>query len=67
MRAAQALLTTDGAALFCYGAISLLLAPGSPGEAYVSSGRLLYGVLPIVLELGSLVCAVRLSFRARTD
>ncbi len=67
MRVAQALLTTDGAVLFCYGAVSLLFVPGSPNEPYLSSGRLLYGVLPVVLGLGSFVCAVWLSFGARTD
>jgi hypothetical protein len=62
IRIAQALLTTDGAVLFCYGAISLLFVPGSAGEPYLSSGRLLYGVLPAVLGLGSLACAVWLGF-----
>ncbi len=62
IRIAQALLTTDGAVLFCYGTISLLFVPGSASEPYLSSGRLLYGVLPAVLGLGSLTCAVWLGF-----
>lgn len=62
MRVAQALLTTDGAILFCYGVVSLLFVPGSVGEPYLFSGRVLYGVLPAVVGLGSLACAVWLSF-----
>ncbi len=58
MNIAQALLITDGAVLFCYGAVSLLLVPGAVHETYLSSGRLLYGVLPTALGLGSFACAV---------
>jgi hypothetical protein len=58
MRVAQALLTTDGALLFCHGAISLLLVPSSPGQPYFFSGRMIHGVLPATLGLGSFVCAV---------
>lgn len=67
MRLAQSLLTTDGVVLLYYGALSLLLASGSPGEPYLSSGRLLHGVLPAALGLGSLACAVRLSLLERHD
>jgi len=65
MRVAQFFLTTDGAVLFCYGAMSLFFVAGAPGEPYLSSGRLLYGVLPTVLGLGSFVCAVWLGFGRR--
>jgi hypothetical protein len=41
MRVAQALLTTDGVVLLWYGIVSLLFVPGTIGEAYLSSGRLL--------------------------
>ena len=61
-RVAQAFLTTDGAVLFCYGAMSLLFVPGSPNEPYLSTSRMLYGVLPVALGLGSLICAVWLGF-----
>jgi hypothetical protein len=64
-RVAQAFLITDGAVLSCYGALSLLFLPPPPGEPYLSSGRLLYGVLPIVLGLASFVCALWLSALAR--
>lgn len=67
IRFAQAVLTTDGAFLLCYGAVSLLLAPGSAREPYFSSGRMFFGVLPALLGVGSLICAVWLSFaRSRT-
>lgn len=59
MKIAQAMLVTDGAVLFCYGAVSLLLVPVSAHEPYLSSGRLLYGVLPTALGVGfSHVCAL---------
>jgi hypothetical protein len=64
-RVAQGLLATDGAVLFCYGAVSLLFVPGAPSEGYLSWGRLLYGVLPTALGLGSVVCAVWLGFARR--
>jgi hypothetical protein len=60
-RVAQALLVTDAAVLFVYGLVSLLLTPGSPGEPYLSWGRMLYGVLPTALGLGSFGCAVWLA------
>lgn len=59
---AQTLLITDGAVLFCYGAISLLFVPGSAGEPYLSPGRWIHGALPAVLGLGSITCAVWLGF-----
>gem|GEM_PF-2170237 len=62
IRIAQALLTTDGAFLFCYGALSLFMVPGPAGEPYLSYGRVFSGVLPAVLGLASLACAVWLSF-----
>jgi hypothetical protein len=58
---AMALLTTDAAVLVVYGAISMLMVPGAPGEAYLSSSLLFYGVLPVLLGVASLVGAVRLS------
>lgn len=60
-------MTTDGAVLLCYSVVSLLLAPRALGEAYLASGRLLYGVLPTVLGLGSLICALLLSFEEWAD
>lgn len=65
IRVVQGLLVTDGAVLSCYGAVSLLFVPGAPSEPYLSLSRLLYGVLPAVLGLGSLVCAVWLSVAPR--
>jgi hypothetical protein len=59
----QVLLATDGAVLSCYETVSLLFVPGSIHEPYLSSGRLLYGVLPAVLGLASLVCVVWASLR----
>jgi hypothetical protein len=35
IRVAQGLLVTDGAVLFCYGALSLLFVPGLPGQPYL--------------------------------
>jgi hypothetical protein len=67
LRIAQGLLVTDGAVLFCYGAVSLLFVSGAPRESYLSSGRLLYGVLPTVLGLGSLIVAVWLGFPSRRE
>ncbi len=67
IRVAQGLLATDGAVLFCYGAVSLLFVPGAPNEAYLSSSRFLYGVVPTVLGLGSLICAVWVGFARRED
>ena len=67
IRVAQSLLVTDGAVLFCYGLVSLLLVPGAPGEVYLSSSRLLYGVLPTVLGLASIVCAVWISSVRRAE
>jgi hypothetical protein len=61
LRLAQGLLVTDSAVLFTYGAVSLLFVPGGANESYLSPGRLVYGVLPIILGLGSLVCAVWLA------
>ena len=57
MRIAQMLLTTDGAILFIYGIVSLLFVPSSAGEPYLSSGRILYGILPSALGLASVACA----------
>jgi len=62
MRIAQMMLILDAAVLFCYGLVSLLFVQGSVNEPYLSSGRLFYDVLPTVLGLGSLGCAVWLSF-----
>jgi hypothetical protein len=62
MKIAQAMLVTDGVVLLCYGALSLLFVPGSVHEPYLSSGRVLYGVLPAALGVGSLVCAIWLGF-----
>lgn len=62
MRIAQMLLTTDGAILFIYGIVSLLFVPSSAGEPYLSSGRILYGILPSALGLASVACAVWLNF-----
>lgn len=67
IRVAQSLLATDGAVLFCYGLVSLLFVPGAPGETYLSSSRLLYGVLPTVLGLASIVCAVWVSLARRPE
>jgi hypothetical protein len=58
LRLAQVFLTTDGAVLLVYGMISLLFVPGSAHEPYLSSGRMLYGVLPAVLGLSSVACAI---------
>ena len=62
IRTAQAFLSIDGAVLFFYGIVSLLFAPGSPSEPYLSFGRVLYGVLPTALGLGSVGCAAWLGF-----
>lgn len=61
-RLAQLFLTTDGAILFVYGMVSLLFVPGSAHEPYLSSGRMLYGVLPAILGLGSVASAIWLVF-----
>ena len=61
------LLTTDGAVLFVYGMVSLLLVPNGPQEPYLSTGRLLYGVLPAVLGLASGACALWLAFAPRRN
>ena len=66
MKAAQVILTTDGAVLCCYGAVSLLLVPGAAGDSYLSWGRLLYGALPVLLGVASLICAIRLGRARRT-
>ena len=63
MKIAQALPVSDAAALLCYGLLSLLFVPGALGEAYWSTGRCLYGVLPIVLGAASAPWAIRLSFK----
>jgi hypothetical protein len=63
MKLAQVLLTTDGAVLFCYGVVSLFFVPGAVGEPYLSSGRVLYGVLPALLGLASVMCAIQLGRR----
>ena len=62
MKITQAMLVTDAAFLCCYGASSLLFVPGAPGEPYLSSGRISFGVLPVALGLASLACAVWLAF-----
>ncbi len=61
-RAAQIILTTDAAFLLWYGALSLLFTPGSVNEPYLSSGRILYGVLPAALGVASAIAAVWLGF-----
>jgi hypothetical protein len=61
-RVVQIFLTTDAAFLLWYGALSLLFTPGSVYEPYLSSGRILYGVLPAALGLGSAACAVWIGF-----
>ncbi len=65
MRVAQALLATDGVVLLWYGVASLLLVPGATGEAYLSSGRLLYGILPTALGAASIGCALWIGIRRR--
>lgn len=65
VRVAQGLLVTDGAVLLCYGVVSLLFVPGGLNESYLSSGRLLYGVVPTILGLGSLICAVWVGLASR--
>jgi hypothetical protein len=52
------LLGSDGIFLLLYGLSSLLLVPGSVGESYLSTSRMLYGVLPTALGAVSLGCAV---------
>lgn len=52
------LLGSDGVFLLLFGFSSLLFVPGSAGEPYLSNGRWLYGVLPSVLGVMSLGCAV---------
>lgn len=52
------LLGSDGIFLLLYGLSSLLLVPGSIGEPYLSTSRMLYGVLPTALGVISLGCAV---------
>jgi uncharacterized membrane protein len=45
------LLGADGIFLLLYGLLSLLMVPGAVGEAYLSSTRWMYGVIPTALGL----------------
>jgi hypothetical protein len=48
---------TEALACFClyYGTGMLLLVPGDPAEHYLVWGRVVYGVVPVVLSLGLLI------------
>ena len=59
----QAVLTADGAVLLCHGAVSLFVVVAPPGEPYFSTSLVVFGVLPAILGVVSLACAVSLSFR----
>ena len=52
------LLGTDGIFLLLYGLLSLLMVPGAVGEAYLSSTRWFYGVIPTVLGAVSLISSI---------
>jgi len=67
LRLAQALLASDGVLMVCYGLFSLLLVPGAVGESYLSPSRYFYGVLPNLLGLASLTCAIWLAFVQRRE
>jgi uncharacterized membrane protein YidH (DUF202 family) len=54
-------------ALLYYGAVMLLMVPGSPGEQYLSADRVLYGVTPILLSLSLLGAATWLWPRANSS
>jgi hypothetical protein len=65
MKIALAMLLADGVVLLCYGVLSLLFVPASIQQPFFSLGRLLYGVLPAALGIGSLWCAIWLGFTRR--
>ena len=52
------LLGADGIFLLLYGLLSLLLVPGRAGDAYFSSSRWLYGVIPAIMGATSLFSCV---------
>ncbi len=48
MRALAVSVFIIGSVLLYFGSGMLLLMPGRPGERYFVSGRILYGVLPVI-------------------